>query len=84
MWKPTYSNILLPEKMSESVFEERKSEYEHIREVYWHKHSELEEIKRLMNRAQADMQQACTHVWVKDWEERGRSRWYCQHCGVLR
>lgn len=70
--------------MNSSVFEDRKTKYEELRVVYWHKHAELEKLIRRMNKAEADMQQACTHLWIKDWEERGRSRWYCQHCGVLR
>mgnify|MGYP006906888699 CR=1 FL=1 len=62
----------------------QKLHFENMQRTYWEKHRELENIKRLLECAKREFQNVCEHEFIKDWESRGRSSWYCQHCGKLR
>lgn len=68
----------------ENTFEGTKIAFVQARDKYWSTYKELEDCKRIMERAQADMQRTCAHEYEKDWSSRGRSRWECKHCGILR
>lgn len=64
-----------------SDFTRVKHHYEELCKTYWRKYKELEELKRSMEKARTDMEAACKHDWVRDWEDRDeRSRSKCRHC----
>ena len=62
-------------------FAEAKEHYEQVTQTYWQRYRELHELERTMNKARVEMEAACEHDWVRDWEDRDeRSRWICSHC----
>jgi len=64
---------------------EARQYYEEMQALYWQRYRELEDLRRELDTARADMEAACKHDWVRDWEDRDeRSRWICQHCNKSR
>jgi len=66
-------------------FAEAKEYYEQVTKTYWQRYRELQELERAMAKARTEMETACKHDWVRDWEDRDeRSRWICRHCNKSR
>ena len=66
-------------------FAEAKEYYEQVTQEYFQRYKELHALEQTMKKARADMEAACKHDLVRDWEDRDeRSRWICRHCNKSR
>jgi hypothetical protein len=62
-----------------------KEELKMLRDHFWARSHQLDELKVLMNKKKEAIRKSCDHNWERDWEDRGhRSHWECKKCGAYR
>ena len=72
-------------KTNMSQFDIAKQLYEKLSDVYWQQYRDMEHAHIAMKQARVNMENACTHNWIRDWEDRDeRSRSKCSHCNKKR
>jgi hypothetical protein len=56
-----------------------------LRNHYWARHRQLEDLNRNIESKQLAFERSCTHEWERDLTSRDhRSRYQCKYCGAYR
>jgi hypothetical protein len=62
-----------------------QKEIDHLTTHYWARYKQVQRLDKLIKERRESIQRVCTHVWERDWSDRGhRSHYECKLCGKYR